>query len=219
MNDLKKYFTGNEGNVIHKWDHYFEIYERHFARFRGKNVTVVEVGVLHGGSLQMWKDYFGSGACIYGIDIDPRCKQLEEDRIKIHIGSQEDVSFLKRLKQEIPRIDILIDDGGHTMKQQIVTFEQMFPHIQDEGVYMCEDTHTSYWKQYGGGYKKKGTFVEYCKGFIDYIHAWHSQESGLRVNQYTETIHSLHFYDSVFVVEKRKIAKPFDSMTGRQAFP
>jgi hypothetical protein len=169
--------------------------------------------------LQMWKNYFGKDACIYGIDIDPQCKQLEEDRIKIHIGSQEDVSFLKRLKQEIPKIDILIDDGGHTMKQQIVTFEQMFPHIKDEGVYMCEDMHTSYWKQYGGGFKKKGTFVEYSKGFIDYINAWHSQQAELFVNQYTQTIHSLHFYDSVFVVEKRKINKPFESTSGRSVFP
>jgi hypothetical protein len=68
----------------------------------------------------------------------------------------------------------LIDDGGHTMKQQINTFEEFFTSIAENGVYLCEDVHTSYWSKYGGGYKKSGTFIEYSKNFIDYINAWHS---------------------------------------------
>ena len=79
MNDLEIYFKKNTGRLIYKWQHYFEIYDKHFSRFRGKEIVVLEIGVFQGGSLQMWKNYFGPGAKIYGIDIDPRCKNFEEE--------------------------------------------------------------------------------------------------------------------------------------------
>lgn len=215
MNDLEKYFTGNRGRVIHKWKHYFEIYDRHFSRFRGTDVHVVEFGVSDGGSLQMWKQYFGPNSKIFGIDISPHCKKLEEEQVKIFIGDQEDRRFLKAISEKIPRIDILIDDGGHTMKQQINTFEELFSYIEENGVYLCEDLHTSYWPKWGGGYKKRGTFIEYSKNFIDYINAWHSiQTSRLSVTEFTRSVHSLHYYDSVLVIEKRPIEKPFHLKTG-----
>ena len=87
MNDLERYFNSNSGRLIHKWMHFFEVYDRHFSRFRGKEVVVVEIGVFHGGSLQMWKQYFGPGAVIHGVDINPRCKELEEEQVTIHILS------------------------------------------------------------------------------------------------------------------------------------
>jgi 23S rRNA U2552 (ribose-2'-O)-methylase RlmE/FtsJ len=154
MNDLEQYFYDNTGRLIHKWRHYFEIYDRHFARFRGTAVTLVEIGVFHGGSLQMWKHYFGPAATIVGVDIDPACKSMEEEQIKILIGDQADRNFLRTLAQTLPRIDIVLDDGGHFMQQQITTFEELFPRIDPNGVYLCEDLHTSYWKRYGGGYRK-----------------------------------------------------------------
>jgi len=157
MNDLEKYFTENTGRLIHKWKHYFEIYDRHFSRFRNTDVHIVEFGVSQGGSLQMWKEYFGPNCKIFGIDINPHCKNLEEDQIQIFIGDQEDRKFLKSLIETIPRIDILIDDGGHKMKQQINTFEEIFNHIDKNGVYLCEDLHTSYWPGWGGGYRKNST--------------------------------------------------------------
>jgi len=141
MNDLEKYFKENTDRSIHKWQHYFDVYDRHFSRFRGTDVHVVEFGVSEGGSLQMWKEYFGPNCKIYGVDINPYCKELEEDRIQIFIGDQEDRNFLRSLASDIPRIDILIDDGGHRMQQQINTFEELFPSIDSNGVYLCEDKH------------------------------------------------------------------------------
>ena len=108
MNDLEKYFTENTGSLIHKWKHYFEIYDRHFSRFRDTDVHIVEFGVSHGGSLQMWKQYFGPNAKLFGIDSNPHCKKLEDDQIRIFIGDQDDRKFLKSLAEKIPRIDILI---------------------------------------------------------------------------------------------------------------
>jgi hypothetical protein len=209
MNDLEKYFEENTGRLIHKWMHYFEIYERHFSRFRGTDVRVLEFGVSQGGSLEMWKDYFGPGATIYAVDINPLCKQFESERIKIFIGDQQDRRFLRRLVSQIPNVDVLIDDGGHTMKQQIHTFEEMFPHVDARGVYVCEDLHTSYWRNWGGGFGRRGTFIEYSKRFVDQINAWHAHEpKRLPVTDFTRSVHSLHYYDSVLVIEKRPLSPP-----------
>jgi len=215
MNDLEKFFYANTGNLIHKWRHYFEIYDRHFQRFRGEPVHVVEIGVGQGGSLRMWKEYFGPQAHIYGIDINPACRCLEEERISILTGDQEDTVFLAGVAARIPVIDILIDDGGHTMAQQTRTFEALFPHISATGVYLCEDLHTSYWSAWGGGYRKPGSFIEYSKNLIDLLHAWHSTNAAeLRVEDFTRTAHSLHYYDSILVIEKHPRTKPSHHKTG-----
>ena len=220
MNDLEKYFTANTGRLIHKWKHFFEIYDRHFSRFRGTDVHLVEFGVSQGGSLQMWKEYFGPRAKIFGIDINPHCKQLEEDQVKIFIGDQENRKFLKSLAKKIPKIDILVDDGGHSMKQQINTYEELFPYIDENGVYLCEDLHTSYWPKWGGGYKKRGTFIEYSKNFIDALNAWHSlQPARLKVTDFTKSVHSLHYYDSILVIEKHPIEAPTHLKTGTPTVP
>lgn len=220
MNDLEKYFVENNGKLISKWKHYFDVYDRHFSKYRGTDVHIVEFGVFQGGSLQMWKDYFGPNAKIYGIDINPHCKQLEEEQVQIFIGDQADKTFLKSLADAIPRIDILLDDGGHTMEQQINTFEVLFPRIEKDGVYLCEDIHTSYWRRYGGGYKKRGSFIEYSKNLIDDLNAWHSKKPRrLAVSDFTRTVNSLHYYDSILVIEKGPHEKPTYSTTGSQQLP
>jgi hypothetical protein len=217
MNDLEKYFKQADGRFIHKWNHYFDIYDRHFARFRDKEVTILEIGIFQGGSLHMWKNYFGIKAKIYGIDIDSQCKKLEEENIKIFIGSQSDRKFLKEIKKSIPPVDILIDDGGHYMDQQIVSFEELFDHVKESGVYLCEDLHTSYWLKYGGGYKRRGTFIEYSKNFIDLLNAYHSEQNILKVNKFTESVDSIHYYDSMLVIEKKKREKPYEETTGNRS--
>jgi len=215
MNDLERYFYDNRGRLIHKWRHYFEIYDRHFARYRNTQVNVVEIGVFKGGSLQMWKHYFGPQARIYGIDINPECRECSEDRVEILIGNQEDREFLRSVPKKIPKIDILIDDGGHTMKQQITTFEELYLHVDANGVYLCEDLHTSYWDDYQGGFQRRGTFIEYSKNFIDWINAWHSREpKKLAVSNFTRATHSLHYYDSILVIEKHAMTAPSATMIG-----
>ncbi len=219
MNDLKHYFLNNSGRTIHKWDHYFDVYDRHFAKFRGTEACIVEFGISQGGSLRMWKDYFGPKCRIIGIDINHHCKVFEEDQIEVLIGDQSDRDFLRSLVKKIPKIDILIDDGGHRMQEQIRTFEELFGHIKENGVYLCEDLHTSYWGNFGGGYKKRNSFIEYSKNFIDKIHAWHSRTRRLTVSDFTETVRSLHYYDSILVIEKKVIKKPFHTKTGEDSIP
>ena len=166
----------------------------------------------------MWSDYFGEGSKFYGIDIDPRCKEFENENTKIFIGSQADRKFLDYVKDNIPPVDILIDDGGHYMNQQIILFEQLFGYIKQNGVYLCEDTHSSYWLVFGGGYKRRATFIEYSKNFIDMLNAFHSEQSKYKINNFTKSVNSIHYYDSVLVIEKRKREKPKDVVSGIISF-
>ena len=219
MNDLARYFENNNKNQIHKWSNYFDIYDRHFAKYRHKEIVIVEIGVSQGGSLQMWQDYFGPQAKIYGIDVDPRCKMFEGGNIKIFIGSQNDREFLRSVIKQIPPIDILIDDGSHNSSHQIVSFEELFDSVRSDGIYLCEDTHTSYWLKYGGGHKRRSTFIEYMKNIIDDLHAFHSKQWSLRPNKYTGSIWSVSFYDSIVVVEKGKQEAPQSLKSGHVVLP
>jgi len=216
MNDLKKYFDSNTNRIIHKWEHYFEIYDRHFSAYRDKEIVILEIGVFQGGSLQMWKNYFGPKAKIYGIDIDPACKKYEEENIEIFIGSQSDKNFLAAIKTKMPKIDILIDDGGHTMNQITTSFIGLFDHVKENGIYAIEDLHTSYWIDYGGGYKRRGSFNEFSKSLVDSLHAWHSRQSSFKIDKYTKTVHSLHYYDSITIIEKRTMKAPVSLSSGVQ---
>lgn len=212
MNDLEHFFFKQDHRLIHKWNHYFEIYDRHMQYLKNKKINILEIGISHGGSLEMWNHYFKGNATIYAIDINPECKKFESKNVKVFIGSQEDPTFLNSIRSLIPRLDILVDDGGHTMKQQIITFKNLFDHVADNGIYICEDLHTSYWKSFGGGYKSKRSFIEFSKNFIDKLHAWHSKN--IPIDNFTRSAHSLHFYDSMLVIEKRKMSKPFDVKSG-----
>ena len=214
-NPLAEYFFNNPGRKISKWHHYFEIYHRHFAGFRGCSPVVIEIGVWNGGSLQMWHHYFGPGTRVIGIDVNPQALQFKDEMTEILIGDQADRRFLADIRKRVPHVDIVIDDGGHTMTQQITTFEELYSHVQPNGIYLCEDMHTSLWPEFGGGYGKPGTFLEYGKALVDRLYAWHSRDSAvLGIDQVTTATHSLHFYDSVLVVEKRPMERPLNYLSG-----
>ena len=92
-------------------------------------------------------------------------------------------------------------------------------HLQPNGIYLCEDIHTSYVDRYGGGYRRPGTFLEYSKGLVDRLYAWYSEQPEVfPVDDLTRSTYALHFYDSVLVIEKRPIEAPRQSKTGRQSF-
>lgn len=206
LNDLEHFFFEEKHKLMDKWLHYFEAYERFFSKYKGKDVTILEIGVFKGGSLQMWKHYFqgkNNRVKVYGIDIDERCKALEEEDIEILIGSQNDRDFLQDVRKRIGKADIIIDDGGHYMDQQMITFEELFDLVNEEGVYLCEDLHTSYMKEYGGTYKGE-TFMEYSKNLIDDLHAQYSETEKLSRNKYSSRIKSITYYDSMVFIEKKR---------------
>nr|QBK90508.1 MAG: methyltransferase [Pithovirus LCPAC104] len=218
-NPLLNYFYKNKGRIINKWIHYFDIYHNHFRKIRDSassddKVNILEIGVGEGGSLEMWRDYFGAEKChIYGIDNNLNVKEIEKnyDNIKIFIGNQEDSNFLDYVIKQTPKMNIIIDDGGHFMNQQVVSFNKLFVHVKEGGIYLCEDCHTSYWEEYQGGYLKNNTFIEHSKNSIDSINAYHSRNKYLKVNDLTKTCCGIHFYDSIVIYDKANanINKPF----------
>lgn len=126
---------------------------------------------------------------------------------------------MKYVKTQIPKLDILIDDGGHTINQQIVTFEELYDHINDDGIYLCEDLHTSYWRNYGGGFNNPNSFIEYSKKLIDSINAWHSQDPRHIVDYFKKNTYAMHYYDSALVVEKKLMSPNVAEMNGEIVIP
>jgi SAM-dependent methyltransferase len=206
-------FLTNQNRTIHKWKHYFPAYERHFGKFVNTDVTFLEIGCFKGGSLQMWKRFLGPHARIVGIDIDPSCKEQQEDQIEIRIGSQADETFLQSIVDEFGPFDIVLDDGSHKMDDLRTTFNFLYPHVIRNGVYFVEDLHTAYWEEYGGGLRREGSFIELCKALIDDLNADWSRGS-LEATSFTRNTLSMHFYDSICVFEKGRATVKTAPMIG-----
>lgn len=196
-NSLEKYFDSHtEGPGIFKWRHYFDIYDRHLKKFVGSEVNLAEVGVYSGGSLDMWTHYFGPQCKIYGIDIEEACRVYEKNNIRIFIGDQKSRSFWQDFRSKIPALDILIDDGGHTSAQQIVTLEETLPHLRPGGVFICEDIHGRY---HG--------FEAYLLGLLHELNAAESERTpgadyAFGPTSFQKFIYSIHRYPYITVIEK-----------------
>jgi hypothetical protein len=182
---------------------YFQVYEELLSRFRGKPITFVEIGVLNGGSLFMWRDFFGPQARIIGVDLNPLAKRWEQDGFEIFIGSQSSPQFWDEFYDTVGMVDVLLDDGGHTNEQQIVTTHHSLPFIRDNGLLIVEDVHASY--QAGFGNPSHYSFINYAKLFIDGINA---RFPGVEVKEkmFRDLVYSVHFYDSIvsFSVDRKK---------------
>ena len=210
MKTFRELFDEHTGNGILKWSHYPEIYDKHFSKYRDLPITFLEIGILNGGSLQIWEKYFPK-AKIFAVDIDEKCKQYESDRTKIFIGDQADKSFLRNVKAQVPQIDIIIDDGGHRAEQQINTFEEMYYHLKAKGVYLIEDIELNYRQD-----KKPGNFMDLMKSKIDELNIRRTLplRTSLSNNwkdlevRFTNTTNSITFYDNVVVFEKDNIKTP-----------
>lgn len=193
-NPLKDYFDAHtEGLGIWKWRHYLDVYHRHFSKFVGTEVQVVEVGIYSGGSLQMWRDYFGPGCQVYGVDVREACRAYEADGVRIFIGDQADAGFWEDFRRQVPIVDIVIDDGGHHPDQQIPTLEALLPHIRPGGVYACEDVHGT-----------TNRFAAYVSSLAAELNAKESTEP----TAFQQSVHSIHQYPFVTVIEKPEALWP-----------
>lgn len=198
---LLEMFETHQGIRTHKYPHHLEIYERFFARFKEVPSTVLEIGIAQGGSLELWKRYFGSQARIIGVDIQDRKGLEARIHADIFTGDQANPEFWNEIMPRIGPLDILIDDGSHQSRDQIITFACLFPHLKDGGLYVCEDIHTSYHEQYGGGLRNPESFVEHIKLLIDDIHSSNFDPSP-SVPEATH-IFAVHVFPSLAIIEKR----------------
>ena len=210
-------FLNNKQRTVHKWTQYFPAYETHFSRFVNRPVVFFEIGCGRGGSAQMWKRYLGPRAQIVGMDINPECREFEEEQIAIRVGSQSDVDFLAGVLEEFGPPDVVLDDGSHRMSDVVETFRFLYPRTAAGGVYMVEDLHTAYWDEYGGGVGREGTFIELCKRLIDELHA-DSTRGAVEATEFTRSTLSMHIYDSLIALERGRAAQKADvRMSGRAA--
>jgi SAM-dependent methyltransferase len=200
-NPLRRFFqVHRQGRGIWKWNHYFEIYHRHFSKFQGREVHLLEIGIYSGGSLEMWRDYFGPACHIYGVDIEPACKAYEGSTVKVFIGDQADRGFWQRFKRDVPKVDIVVDDGGHLPEQQMAAFEELLPHLRPGGVYLCEDVHGAF-----------NRFASYVHRFAHELnacdqHVNHPEDDERRIVSPTtplqSAVSSIHLYPFVTVIER-----------------
>ena len=220
MNDLKKFYQNNTSKDLNKWKHYFDIYDENFSKFRNKKITILEIGVFRGGSLRMWQNYFGPQTNIIGIDIDPVCKQYENNNTKIYIGDQANENFLKSILNVNEKPDIIIDDGGHTSNQQISSFNFLFEELKLGGVYLVEDTHTSYAKEFQDR-DDQLTFTDYAKALSDELNDWYriknyrfykKKVDKVDVSYWAKFVYKVCFYNSIIAIEKRRSAIPYSEI-------
>jgi len=222
MGDL---FVRHDGRLVQKWAHYLPAYDEQFARFRTgfplpaggrRPVRMLELGVDHGGSLQMWRRYFGPAAGIWGIDINPACTSIADPDLEIRIGSQADPSFLRGVVDEMGGVDIVLDDGSHLAAHQRASFETLFPLLPASGLYVVEDTHTAYWRDYGGG-RRRG-FLGLTADLIDDVHGWYH---GGKPNLSIDAVHwvpKVTVYDSMVAIEKQERERPMYVSLGTKSF-
>jgi hypothetical protein len=198
VNELEAYFDAHKtGRGLWKWRHYFPIYDAHFAKFKGREVHILEIGIFSGGSLDMWRSYFGDKVHVYGVDIEPACRVYESSGTRIFIGDQSDRKFWQQFIAEVPQLDIIIDDGGHLPSQQIPTLEMLLPHLRPGGVYLCEDIRGRF-----------NTFVSYVHGLSRDLYGGQlfdeNPDLELTPTDLQRSIDSIHLYPFVAVVEKRE---------------
>ncbi len=143
-------------------------YEKWLPFNRLEPINILEIGVLQGHSLLTWREYYPN-AKVIGIDINPECKNHEniDNNIFVEIGSQDDPDFLKYVIDKFGPFDMILDDGSHMNSHIIFSFLNLIDSLKSEGVYIVEDSCTSYWEEYEGGFRKNGTAIEFFKNMVD----------------------------------------------------
>lgn len=209
--DLETLFFNKTGNQVHKWHHYLKIYERHLSQYRNTNFRMLELGVFRGGSLELWREYFGAEANIFGIDIDEACIAYDGVAGQVRIGSQADPAFLTTVVEEMGGVDVVIDDGSHDSMHIQTSFDTLFPLLEEGGVYIVEDLHCAYWPSYSGGYRWPWSFINQSKRMIDDMHHWYHNK-GQAISATKNSLAGMHIYDSVIVFDKATVAPPVNSL-------
>ncbi|GAA3967029.1 class I SAM-dependent methyltransferase [Actinomadura viridis] len=186
-------------------------YERHLGPLRDQVVRVLEIGIggyddlgESGGSLKMWKHFFGRGL-IYGVDLFDK-SQCDEPRVRTLRGDQNDPDFLRRLGEELGPFDVVIDDGSHINEHMRTSFRELYPYLRNGGYYVIEDLWTSYCPGYGGdetpGRRDEATAVGLVKELVDAVQHEEIPEPGARLRETGRSLLGVHMYHNIAFLEK-----------------
>jgi hypothetical protein len=209
----------NQTTDVHKLRHYLPVYESVLPTDRP--IRMLEIGVFHGGSLQMWHNYLHPESVLVGVDIDPETKQFDnpDQRIHVRIGGQQDTTFLRSVLDEFGPFDVILDDGSHMPSHMVASFRYLFAEgLKPGGVYIVEDICTNYWTVYRD---QPMSFVDFSKWLIDAMHAHYfpmidepnfREDHPDRLKQVTvpfaaAILEKVEFYDSIAVFHRAAEAK------------
>jgi hypothetical protein len=214
---LYQLWTATSGG--HKWTQYFAVYRELFASLTSRPMRILEIGVLNGAGLRLWRNYFSHpDTIVVGIDILPGCAQFESigEGIHVRIGSQADPKFLHLVVKEFGPFDLIIDDGSHRSSHMITSFNSLFADgLNDSGIYFVEDLHANYWPAWRD---TRQSFLDLCKELVEHMHAHYRQGSpesflvakpshqpkALDVPIVTTMIREIRFFDSMVAIYKTR---------------
>ena len=217
MRRLADIIVAHSGNLIDKWEQYPGIYEGELAGFvaADRPVSLLEIGVQNGGSLQVWREYLPKGSRIVGIDIDPRCEILTfSEDTQVHVADGTDRAVLDTLLGDA-MFDIVIDDGSHRSDHIVSTYKALFHRVKGGGKFFIEDLHASYWASHGGGFRSGESAMEFLKGLVDGLNCDHFRDTGNaqrdeldHLRDFGHAVARMTFYDSVAVIEFLETPRP-----------
>jgi hypothetical protein len=211
-------FSSHQGKYSDKWDSYLEVYDLVLTSLREKPITLLEIGVQNGGSLEIWDKYFPDAQKILGCDVNPKCSLLLYDnpKIKVIIGDAASAETKEAIKLESESLSLILDDGSHTSRDIIQTFLSLFPLLDSNGIYIVEDICCSYWLDWGGGLNSETSSISFFKSLVDVVNFQHWGLDGLRSDvlsrfgfkispefeQSLTHIQSVNFFNSICVITK-----------------
>ena len=194
-----------------KWGHHYycDIYQQYFDRLREQPITLLEMGFggyefpdKGGGSMKMWAEYFTNPAArlfvsdIYDKNLDGFDKRIKF--YKIYTAHQMMIAYY----------DIIIDDASHNSKEIIKYFKALFSNLKSGGIYVVEDTQTSYWEveQYSGCADLRGgpesSTMNYFKYLVDCVNLEYLPDRS-QVPEFAKDILSIHFYEKMIFILKK----------------
>lgn len=215
---LAELYSNHTGYVSDKWELYLQVYESVLSSYKESAISLLEIGIQNGGSLEIWDKFFANAKIIVGCDIDQKCGELKygSKKIKLAIGDINSKETQDLITDFSGQYDIIIDDGSHKSSDIINAFCSLFPRLSQGGIYVVEDMHCSYWKGWEGGLDEPKSSVTFFKSLIDLLNHEHWEfelSMHLRLEELgflsleedvLSEIHSVKFYNSMCVIEKRE---------------
>lgn len=220
LNKLAFEYSRHTGKVSFRWSSYIPVFDLSLIQYRDEPITMLEIGVLNGGSLELWAKYFSNAKTIVGCDTNPDCAnlQFEDPRIQLVIGDATQEAVAEQLAVLSPTFDLVIDDGSHQSRDIIRSFAHFFPRLAEGGLYVIEDLHASYWQQYEGGLFHPYSSMSFLKRLADAINHEHWGVTWPRTQlfdgiskhheisfdeQVLASIHSVEFVNSMCLIRKK----------------
>jgi len=202
LNEIGLTYGTDKSSLKHN---YLVHYEKILAPWREQPFIMIEIGGFRGASLKMWREYF-TNALILCFDIDPAVRAFAEDRIHVHIGDASDATFLNAALDQYDTPSFILDDGSHRWDHQIASFEMLFPRLAPGGLYIVEDTHTSFEPNYAGD--SVFTVVEYMHKYIEFLQlrgpalAYRQQLMPARILEIAQTVESVTAMRRAMLIRK-----------------